>query len=673
MKKVLAFLSLLVFSLTMVACKPDKPIENETVVLKTRVAGEQAYRLFTYYQSNPLIMPDGTIINNGDLKPVWQYVENQLNIDIQDQAVANQKTKDMFDLAAANQFKDSNIYGGNNIAQRIMEAGVDGYFVDLNDYLDKMPEFKKYLEENPLVKSSITASDGGIYHIPYIAEINNYARMYAGRYSWVTLLLDGKVNDKEFSLENETATLNVSYEPYWTTGTNTKLLYGGKRNNKNVIELQDTVAEDGVLTGLTALTVLKNYIKETYPNLENLSDLYLGSEAQYDIDELIALWRVVKLFPKTLSKEATGTANSEATIYPYFTRKSDYQEEFLRLMNYFGGVRVHGSDAYGARFYLDKDGNLKYSYYEEDFISNLNRLKEIAEEGLVDERIFGAKNSTDLRKLLYFSDNAEGTKVFGFMMYDWTASTTANTNGQDDVIGMLPPVTTTPVSNNEFIHYVENTRVIKPDGWGISINTTGKELDASLKLLNYLFTDEGYQVQNYGTPDLWEETEKYHNPFDNTESPKFNSWTVQKAKELTNSDISTFLRDHIGAQIPIGYQKEIGFELQSTSENGMKSWQIYFDADNGKGVTMSSYSASNPYYQLVPPVFALTSEESSIINNTTSMNNEAQLVSNMFAYLGGKVAEGVPTSAEEVKQSFKDAKIETFIQIYRTAYARMIA
>ncbi|MCK7488606.1 MAG: hypothetical protein MZU97_26250 [Bacillus subtilis] len=55
---------------------------------------------------------------------------------------------------------------------------------------------------------------------------------------------------------------------------------------------------------------------------------------------------------------------------------------------------------------------------------------------------------------------------YGFMCYDFTSSTTALTGGQNDVKAILPPLTTTPVSNGAFIHYVENTRVVKGDGLG---------------------------------------------------------------------------------------------------------------------------------------------------------------------------------------------------------------
>ncbi|MBN2504635.1 MAG: hypothetical protein JXB20_04760 [Bacilli bacterium] len=640
------------------------------VDLVINVAGENDKRLFTYLQANPLEMPDGTIIDSGDLKPLWQYIQNEVNIEIDDVATPGQKPADMFDLAAANQFEGADIFGGPNLGQKIMSAGVDGYFVDLSEHMAEMPNVSAYLAANPLVMSAITASDGGIYHLPYIAEINNYARMFLGRYSWVTALLDGEVNGSPFTLETETATLNVAYEAYWKTGTET-LPYGGLRQTTNVVDLQNAAATGGVLDQATALQVLKDYIDATYPTLAKRSDLYLDETGQYDIDELVALWRVIKLSPLSLSKEAYGSAKPGTVIWPFYARQSNYREEVLRLILFFGGQRVHGSDSYGSRFYLDENGDLQYSYFQDDFLQNLNRIRAMFSEGLVDEKLSGAANTTNLRTGYIFKDTVETQLEYGFMCYDWTSSTTAASGGQDDVKAFLPPLTTTPVSEGEFIHYVENTRVVKPDGWGISANISDEALDGALRLFDYLFSVEGAKVQNYGTPDLWVPDQFYTNPTDGVQGPLFSTWTRDKATAVTNGDISSFLRDHIGAQIPIGYQKVIGFELQSTSANGMWSWQLYYGANDGDGVMMNSYSAENPYYQLVPPIFSLTSAENALLATTTTMTSDAQLIDRMMAFLGSKTGEGIPQTSEEVKAMFIAAGVGTYIYIYQLAFSRM--
>ena len=50
---------------------------------------------------------------------------------------------------------------------------------------------------------------------------------------------------------------------------------------------------------------------------------------------------------------------------------------------------------------------------------------------------------------------------------------------------MLPPLT--QVGSDEFIHFSENTRVIKPDGWAISTASSEEEINAALTLFDYFF------------------------------------------------------------------------------------------------------------------------------------------------------------------------------------------
>ncbi|MCK7488605.1 MAG: hypothetical protein MZU97_26245 [Bacillus subtilis] len=211
----------------------------------------------------------------------------------------------------------------------------------------------------------------------------------------------------------------------------------------------------------------------------------------------------------------------------------------------------------------------------------------------------------------------------------------------------------------------------KATDWGISSNATAAARVGAFRLLDYFFSEEGNKVQNYGTPDLWVTDQVYVNPTDGVEGPLFSQWTKDKAAAVTNGDISSFLRDHIGAQIPIGYQKVIGFELQSTSANGMWSWDPYYGANGGEGVKMNSYSDPETYYQLVPPVFSLTSNENNLIQTTTTMASDIQLTDRLFAFLGSKTGEGIPQTQAQVRQMFVEAGVAGCIVIYRIAYDRM--
>lgn len=49
-----------------------------------------------------------------------------------------------------------------------------GLFVPLDEYMDNMPNYKKFLDEHPDIKASLTAEDGHIYYVPQTVVTDNY-------------------------------------------------------------------------------------------------------------------------------------------------------------------------------------------------------------------------------------------------------------------------------------------------------------------------------------------------------------------------------------------------------------------------------------------------------------------------------------------------------------------
>jgi hypothetical protein len=617
---------------------------DTTGALKINYVAET--RGFTYTHSTPLTLPDGTVVKAGDMKPFWQYVQKELGVQLQD-VTSQSAANEIIQTQAATGFKDANIYGGNNVANDLMNYGVQGYFVDLNKHLSEMPNFKKYLDGHGNIKNAVTAYDGGIYFLPYIAEIGYYARAFMGRVGWVSLLLDGG------AVEAESATLSVAYQPYWT-GANA-------RNATNAVVLQNAAAQGGKLGFTQARTALINYIKAAYPSLAKPSDLYLGAKAQYDIDELVALWRVVRLAPNTLSKAATGAVVPNADIVPYFPRQSSYREDLLRLANYFNGQRVFGSDAYDARFYLDAKGVLQFSYSEPNFLDNvLPELKAMYTEGLVAPD-FAALNLKDNFRTIYFGgDTRAGNNKFGFMTFDFIPSTTSVSLGsgkvQQGVEGILPPVTKIAGVESTWVHYVENTRVIKPDGWAISNVTGGQKLKDALKLFDWFFSAAGSQANNFGWPATIASDTKYTAP-DRQVYPSLSKWFNDEAAKV-NQDGALFSRNFLGFNFPIGYEKSIGFEQQFTTALGEKTWKLYNDAK----VKSSTYDkVSSPYYSLVPPVFSFTEQQ---LRQVLDTNIGATQVDLIFNYITTNAA-----TVQQIKDAYKNGKVDAYIQTYRDAYS----
>lgn len=60
-----------------------------------------------------------------------------------------------------------------------------GIFVALDEYFDYMPNYKKWLDENPATKASLTAPDGHIYYVPGINVPYNYQPTLMYNMKWM--------------------------------------------------------------------------------------------------------------------------------------------------------------------------------------------------------------------------------------------------------------------------------------------------------------------------------------------------------------------------------------------------------------------------------------------------------------------------------------------------------
>ncbi len=63
-----------------------------------------------------------------------------------------------------------------------------GMFVALDEYFDYMPNYKKFLDENPVIKASLTATDGHIYYVPQTVVTNNYQPCMMVNVRWLEKL-----------------------------------------------------------------------------------------------------------------------------------------------------------------------------------------------------------------------------------------------------------------------------------------------------------------------------------------------------------------------------------------------------------------------------------------------------------------------------------------------------
>lgn len=128
---------------------------------------------------------------SGDLKPAWQALSSTLGITIRDEWVANGNTAAGEHITTLENAKN---FGKYSLITASSTAILDNTnkLLDLNQYLDYMPNYKAFLESNDITRLSITANTntGAMYMIPYFDGYDDIEKYVLMRKDVVEKLLD---------------------------------------------------------------------------------------------------------------------------------------------------------------------------------------------------------------------------------------------------------------------------------------------------------------------------------------------------------------------------------------------------------------------------------------------------------------------------------------------------
>ncbi len=179
---------------------------DEEIAAAIAQAKEEAYAGLS------ITLADGNTYMAGDLKPTWVEVQNRLGMTFTSVYQGNSAAKE-FDYWKE-KLNEVDMVSGT--AAKLNEFGETGSVVNIADYLDLMPNFKAYLDANPIVRLSITGNvdTGAIYFSPYFDGVGDIERMPLMRTDWVVALLDG---EGEFEADACNNTKPAAYEPYMPT------------------------------------------------------------------------------------------------------------------------------------------------------------------------------------------------------------------------------------------------------------------------------------------------------------------------------------------------------------------------------------------------------------------------------------------------------------------------
>lgn len=641
-----------------------------------------------------ITLANGKTYNTGDLKPTWEELENVLKVKF-DNVYTGKKASDNWvewSGGDGNASKLSDVDMISVTASDANKAGAAGQLVNLAEYLDKMPNFKAYLEANPIVRLSVTGRDendelGALYFSPYFDGVNDIERMPLMRVDWVKKLLDG---EGKFEAEKSGTTKAPVYSAYMPTsgsvevevvkkdGSGTeKIKKDYDKAGGNIVELMNA---KGAMSGAEAVQMLRDYIDTAYGGYYGTtrSDLFCGQNAAWDADELVALLRCVTSNAQTL--------NGRDSVEGLFAREDGNNNRRIDMFRFAGTLfGVRGLESRKDYLYVGNDGKLHDARGEEATYAAMLKMNEMAKEGLVSADYINSTADLDSKKVL--------AGDIAFMSYDYNQTQTAHNetylnkdgqSGEKYMAAMVPVARWNDGTGEKFMRFTESWRSVKTDGWVISKAGVGDDedkLNACLALIDYAFSPKGQILMSYG-PDEFIKTKadgSYETfNFNGQEWPVIADATYKELWEKAGGSYTDYARKYLGSTL--SFVKSQSFEYQCTHEVGKEGAGYISNAIRWGTIKHPELAlASNPWYTSVPTVLPYTDVENTEIATFTNIGKNGKYSSekkqeNLFCSIivGGFSGEGT-TSAEETINSFKTTwKGDVYLDYSQTAWEELV-
>ena len=420
---------------------------------------------------------DGKQYGTNSLKPAWQALSDELGIGIRDSYndEGSSATR-VNNLINANKLGDYAMVNGTST--QIVNAGSGSQaFLDLRMYLDYMPDFKKFLEDNPVTYMSLTSQTdtGAIYYAPYYDGNDDIEKYEIINKHWVTALLDGaagagdsttfkaSVDGKaalqggpvvstessvesfmgtkgEWSIDSSnpadegatTVRITVSYDDALAaakesgSALNKALTAAGvdtaSLDSGNIVDMQNAAidAKKGEVTGVQLLDILKAYIDVAYQDgsgakyYDTRSDVFNGYDAAWDVDLLVGLMRALVTNTNLLPDYNLRGSN---LVFGLEGRQGNMQRQrdIMSLAGELYGVR--GFYSVYEYTYIDEDGVIHDARQNAASFDAMNKLNAMAKEGLL---YTGTTQKAD--ETSYYTS---ATAPVSMMIYDYVQTQTS--------------------------------------------------------------------------------------------------------------------------------------------------------------------------------------------------------------------------------------------------------
>ena len=688
MKKIFSYLFVLILVFSLVACggggteTPEEPKELEyaegtTLNLAVTHDGNKTSISFkdASITGEGLVLADGKEYHTDDLKPVWAELEKVLKVEFND-VLTGKKAAQEFEAWQQLGYVDANnnsvdVLVGN--ASDIAEAGKRGEIVNLADWLDYMPNFKAFLDENPIVKLSVLSDveTGAIHYAPYFDGFDDIEKYFIMRHDWVKKLLDG---EGSFSAEISDLAGAVEYEPYMPTSGSVTIdsLNAAGDAVIQITKNYDTTYGNIVAymnshitaatTGVELVNMLRGYIDVAYGGIYGTqrSDLFLGHNAAWDADELVALLRCV------VANTYALTGQNEQKVTGVFPRETGLNR-VADLYSFAALFGVRGNESRNEYLYFNAEGELVDARGEEDFAAAIDRLNDLYKEGLIlqDYRTKEKK----IGEAMYKSN-------LGFMLYDY-CQTQCLWNDKSETQKYegfyLSPVMT-PVAKwydgssaeGTYMRFTESWRSVKTNGWCIPATCTGDKLQAALKLFDYMYSEEGNILMSFG-PNAWRSGETID--YKGTQQPEMSDAAKAELWNLASGNYTNYARYYLGSTLPVGFVKNQAMEYQCTTEAGKAGALVVSKAIAlGTVKHVSPYIGDNLFYTMVPTILPTDEDQDTLLSKYGALsemyNRESSGKYNFYDELI-RVGFGSTKAPETTYLSAFPASAAAYVQLYK--------
>lgn len=490
-------------------------------------------------------LPDGKDYSSGSLKPAWQAMQDELKVKFTD-VFQNNNNEEQITLPKND--GTMNEYDLITSSAAAMTQNTD-VLLNLEPYLDVMPNYKHFLDSNPALYYSLTSNttNGDMYYAPYFDGFNDIEKYTLAEKNW----LDDVLNASDEDLAAVTTTFagqgakkgsevdatKASVRSYMgTTGSwevdstdpddVTKLvkakvdydaaLAAAKSANGlgaaisaakgsaytgdsgNIVDIMNDVinATKGDVTGGELIKILQEYIDVAYTldgaAYENRADVFNSVSAAWDVDLMVAAMRCVVASPALIGEDVANIGN----LYGLAGRQPSTQRrtDLTAMAGELYGIR--GMESRYEYLYIDDEGTIQDARLKAETFDLVDRMSEMVDEGLLyigESNVQGARDTSKGPSPLFMHDYSQTQTTTGYTDETYNVSPIVNAVSRWD--------TDDDGSHETIMRFTESWRSVKNTGFCVSkaaVANNPDKLSAVLAFIDYLFSNDGQLIMTYG-------------------------------------------------------------------------------------------------------------------------------------------------------------------------------